>query len=111
MVNPNDVLNFDEFICQGDSIFLNGAWQNSAGIYSTVFSNVNGCDSTLNINLMIWPLPAPVISQAGDTLFAGATGTTYQWLLNGNPISGANGLVGTDRDGIVQRNLDRQQRL
>ncbi len=87
-VNPTDVLNFDEFICQGDSIFLNGAWQNSAGIYSTVFSNVNGCDSTLNINLIVWPLPAPVIAQSGDTLFAGATGTTYQWLLNGNPIPG-----------------------
>jgi hypothetical protein len=47
-------------LCPGDSLFVQGAWQHQAGVYTDIFPRIDGCDSTvttviyeanLNINL------------------------------------------------------------
>jgi hypothetical protein len=34
-------------LCEGDSLWLNGAWVQDTGYYSMTFANMQGCDSTL----------------------------------------------------------------
>lgn len=34
-------------LCPGDSLFVQGAWQTQAGVYTDVFTRLNGCDSTI----------------------------------------------------------------
>jgi len=63
----------------------------SAGTYAVtlIVTNSSGSD-TLTVSPMITvdsPTP-PIISIVGDTLFS-SHGNSYQWYLNGNPITGA----------------------
>jgi gliding motility-associated-like protein len=58
--NPCIVAPIIEFvnasICDGQSIFLEGANQTTAGVYTDIFVAVNGCDSTVYTTLTIDPL-------------------------------------------------------
>ncbi len=56
-----------------------------------IATNANGSDTLLLANyITVHPTPqAQSITQSGDTLFAIAGATTYQWYFNGNLISGA----------------------
>jgi len=56
-----------------------------------IASNANGSDTlTLQNYITVFPHPpAQSISQSGDTLFAIAGSSSYQWYFNGNSISGA----------------------
>lgn len=66
-------------ICHGDSIFLGGAFQNSAGTYiDTLFNgSSNGCDSIITTNLTINPTSTGVdIQQACDS-FTWIDNVTY----------------------------------
>jgi PKD repeat protein len=56
-----------------------------------IATNANGSDTlTLANYITVYPGPPPQsITQNGDTLFAIAGATTYQWYFNGNVISGA----------------------
>src|SRR5690606_13084972 len=40
-------------ICQGDSIFIGGAYQNVGGTYIDSLQTINGCDSVLVLNLQV----------------------------------------------------------
>lgn len=40
-------------ICQGDSLFLEGAWQTMAGTYTDMGIGSNGCDSTTNTTVVL----------------------------------------------------------
>lgn len=40
-------------ICAGDSIFLEGAWQTTAGQYTDSYTAANGCDSTIVTTLSV----------------------------------------------------------
>lgn len=52
IVNPN--INYvAETICNGQSIFLGGANQTTAGVYTDIFTAANGCDSTIYTTLSI----------------------------------------------------------
>ncbi len=42
-------------ICSGDSVLLFGSYESSAGTYSQVFVDVNGCDSTQVFQLSMYP--------------------------------------------------------
>lgn len=44
-------------ICQGDSVFLQGDWQTTSGIYTESYQSSNGCDSIINNILTVDPLP------------------------------------------------------
>ena len=70
-----------------------------AGSYQVIVTNSAGCQNTSTaLVLEALPLPEAQISAANTTICAGQStlltavevnGATYQWLLNGNPISGA----------------------
>ncbi len=63
-----------------------------AGNYIVTFtSSLNpNCTISDTVSVTISPLPNPVITQVG-TLLSTGTYATYQWLLNGFALSGANG--------------------
>jgi gliding motility-associated-like protein len=52
---PEPVLIRNRQICDGDSIEINGIWQNTAGVYDAVFAGANGCDSIVRTNLVVVP--------------------------------------------------------
>jgi hypothetical protein len=66
---------------------------NSPGSYNVtlIATNAAGSDSLTLVNyITVYPQPAPQsIMQVGDTLFANAGATTYQWYLDGSIINGA----------------------
>ncbi|HAA00630.1 MAG TPA: PKD domain-containing protein [Flavobacteriales bacterium] len=71
---------------------------NSTGTYSVTYTDGNGCSAqSNNINVNISAAPQPTISTGGSTtICSGSTATltastsdSYQWNLNGSPISGA----------------------
>ena len=59
-------------VCQGDSLFLNGAWESTAGWYTDSLQSVSGCDSLIRTNITVLNVPNIPISQTiclGDSLF------------------------------------------
>ncbi len=52
--HPNYNFDFEYTICQNDSIFLGGAYQNTAGIYFDQFTTIHGCDSIISHILNIF---------------------------------------------------------
>lgn len=65
------------------------------GVFTVLKTNTSsGCTATASVRVTaLIDLPTqPVIRQSNDTLYIdGQPGVTYQWLLGGNPISGATG--------------------
>ena len=53
IVNPTYIINTNAEICQNDSILLGGAYQNTAGVYTDIYTTSNGCDSTILTTLTI----------------------------------------------------------
>ncbi|MGB1017423.1 MAG: gliding motility-associated C-terminal domain-containing protein, partial [Chitinophagales bacterium] len=73
-------------ICAGDSIFLGGAWQNTAGNYIDTLANGTRCDSILTTTLTINALPNVTANASslslcqGESLtLTGGGATTYTW--------------------------------
>lgn len=59
-------------ICQEDSLFLQGAWQNTAGLYLDTLIGANGCDSLISTTLNFHPSDTVNLSQSicgGDSVF------------------------------------------
>lgn len=78
-------------ICVGQSASIHGVNQSAAGVYSQTFVSVGGCDSTSNVELIINPLPNPVIAgqlwycQGTPTILdAGPGYDQYVWSTGGN---------------------------
>ena len=49
-----DSTNLDLFICEGDSLFLGGNYQNTPGVYIDTLTTSNGCDSIIFSNLDLY---------------------------------------------------------
>lgn len=61
-----------------------------AGSFSVSAIGQNGCTTaSASVQVSSAPQATPVITQTGNTLFAGVTGSSFQWFLNGEPIDGA----------------------
>jgi hypothetical protein len=73
-VFPNKVGSDNASICQGDSIYLGGAYQTTAGTYVDVLTAANGCDSVLTTTLAV-NLPVSANDQQsicqGDSIYLG----------------------------------------
>jgi hypothetical protein len=69
----------------------------NSGTATHLFTNAAGCDSVVTLHLTINQSPSPIITPNGSTTFcdgdsvilSSTTASLYQWLLNGNSISGA----------------------
>ena len=97
VVNPIDISNAQIFICEGDSAFLENAWQTESGFYVDVFNNQFGCDSAVVTSLTVNTLPAqPVIQYVSgggmdQVLECDVTASFYMWYIDGDLVEGVNG--------------------
>jgi hypothetical protein len=94
------------FIECGSDYILNGETYTTAGSYTQHFPNAAGCDSSIILDLIIYPIEAPVISVDGFVLGVTGTYTTYQWIKNGVEIPGA-----TNDTYTVTENADYQVKI
>lgn len=79
----------DTTICQGDSIYLENAYQTIEEAYYDTVNSYLGWDSIINTHLTILDvLPEPIISENTGVL-SSTSAPNYQWYFNGNIIVGA----------------------
>ncbi len=74
IVNPTIFNTVATSICQGDSLFLGGVWQTSAGSYFDSLQTAGGCDSVINTIVTVNPVVtgnAQVSICAGDSILLG----------------------------------------
>lgn len=72
-------------ICNGDSIFLGGAFQTQSGTYTDSLLTGQGCDSLVNTTLVVNSAPTIFVAAAicdGDSFFAGGAWQTTAGLYN-----------------------------
>ncbi|MFY8033091.1 MAG: hypothetical protein ACOVMN_01145, partial [Flexibacteraceae bacterium] len=102
MVLPRVTSNVTRTICEGQTFNFNGNALTVAGNYSAVFTNLFGCDSTVNLQLNVNGISATIIQQRicqGESVeFDGNTYST-----TGNYIAMRTNAVGCDS--IVQLSL------
>ena len=113
MENTNLIFSFALDICQGDSVLIHGNYESVSGSYTNTYVLPNGCDSMVNVNLVVNPLPMvnagpDIIVCDGDQIALTASGAnTYVWdnnVTNGIPFNPASGLytvIGTDINGCI----------
>jgi hypothetical protein len=91
-VLPTPVTNLSQTLCQGDSVFFNGAYLTDEGVYTAVLPTHQGCDSTIIFTLTVNNVDNGVVLQ-GNTLTATAQNAQYVWLncTTGLPVQGASG--------------------
>lgn len=70
----------NETICAGTSYAIDTNTFSFPGIYSVVLTSVNGCDSTISLNLFIAESIDLEVIQNGLNLQTNYLGTGYQWL-------------------------------
>jgi len=78
-VNPNFLTNLSAEICQGESVFLGGASQTTAGIYFDTLATNKGCDSVLRTTLIVKPTYLTNLSAEicqGESIYLGGTNQT-----------------------------------
>ncbi len=84
-VLPNPTTQVNESICAGESYLFNGQTLTTAGSYMATLTAANGCDSLVELQLTIDPLPMPMLSDVGicgnglATLDPGAGFASYNW--------------------------------
>jgi len=76
-------------ICEGDSIYLEGAYQHEAGTFTDTLQTALDWDSIVTTYLELLPAPEiPVITEFNGVLYC-TPADNYQWYRNGTPIAGA----------------------
>jgi len=63
-------------ICNGDSVFLEGAYQTAPGLYTDFFTTIYGCDSIIITTLIVNPPTISTISADGPTTFCDGDSVT-----------------------------------
>lgn len=89
-INPLFSINNAANICSNDSLFLAGAWRNTAGIYTSNLFSISGCDSIVNTTLSIKQTSSSASTLticAGDSVLVGgqyisSTGLNTTVILN-----------------------------
>ncbi len=73
-----------------ESYTLNDSVYTTSGTYRQIFPNIMGCDSSIILDLKVFPIDKPVINVHNFTLGVNGTYSAYQWLLDNESIAGAN---------------------
>lgn len=68
--------NFIRDMCDGDSVFVGGAWQTKGGTYRDTLKTIDGCDSIIQLTVNL--LPSYLISQTASI----SEVETYTWKLS-----------------------------
>lgn len=103
----------DQTICEGQTATLNASggidylWNNAetnpqtqvnpaqTTVYSVSVTDANGCSDSDDVEVVVNPLPMqPEVTANGSDLES-TSGISYQWYLDGSPISGANSPIYT----------------
>jgi len=87
-VRPAIDTTINDTICHNETYTFNATQLNTSGTYMDTIAAANGCDSVITLELYVRAAPGPVVTATGVSLSTG-TFTSYQWLLNGNPVNGA----------------------
>lgn len=88
-------------ICEGETYNFFGKEYYQTGVYDSLFHNVQGCDSIIQLNLTVNPLPDVSMKEKrqidlcqGDSVRISIlnpdASTSYQWTKDGGSLSGAN---------------------
>ncbi len=59
---------FNYELCEGDSLFVQGAWQKTDGVYIDTYPTTSGCDSVIETTVAFFPLPPPIVFQPIGTV-------------------------------------------
>ena len=94
---PQNITNLDETVCSGETYTLGTQIYSQTGTYSETFTSVNGCDSTVNLDLTVYVLPITTIDYINGDLVSSSS-VDYQWFLDNNELIGANGQSLTPQD-------------
>lgn len=89
VITSSTVFNQTASICQGDVYTFGSLSLTNAGTYNQTFISVGGCDSVVQLNLTVNPLPNVSVTINGNQLEATNGFVSYLWYFNGLPISGA----------------------
>jgi hypothetical protein len=65
--------------CDSYTWSANGTNYTSSGSYTEILTNVNGCDSTVTLNLTVLPSLTPNATLNADNSITATGGTEYQW--------------------------------
>jgi gliding motility-associated-like protein len=65
-IRPIYQVTIDTALCQGESYANNGTTFNQTGNYTIPLQTINGCDSTISINLIVYTIPAAPILTANQ---------------------------------------------
>ncbi len=84
-VNPTKTTNLSPSICEGESVTVGTSTYTTTGNFTDHLQTSLGCDSTVNTNLTVNPIPSkPVINLQNDSLeVTPVASAQYQWYLNG----------------------------
>lgn len=63
------------------------------GNYMLIVTDAQGCTALQAVTIGTVSAPVPTFTQVGHQLISGQTWATYQWLLNGIPLSGADASI------------------
>ena len=79
--------NTDISVCDGDSVFLQNAWQTQAGTYLDTLTSVNGCDSIVTTLVNIVPTTPPSLGNdinicVGDSVILSSPLVNVSFLWN-----------------------------
>ncbi len=80
-VFPVDITNLEAEICEGDRIWLGGAYQTEAGTYYDTLTAISGCDSILITELSVFPVSITSFSTQiceGDSILLGGSFRTKE---------------------------------
>lgn len=101
IISPINIFTNDT-ICNGQSVFLGGAFQTTPGLYTDVFTAANGCDSTVYTTLIVNP-PSyfeQTVSICQNTSYTVGTSTYFNSGVYMDTLISVNGC-----DSIITTNL------
>ena len=76
-------ITLNKSICSYDSFYFNGQYYNSAGTYTSTLKNKDGCDSTVTLNLSIYPFKTvTLVKSILNQLKTDSGYLAYYWYFN-----------------------------